>query len=347
VKPRLAYDLAANEWSAALEGWGEPAFRARQVWAQVYRRLASGPEAMSDLPPALRARLAETFDFAGLSPHRSLQSRDGSTEKILFRLSDGKEIETVLMRYAQRRTVCLSTQAGCGMGCTFCATGQMGWQRNLSGGEIVAQVLYFARQLSAQGERLTNLVVMGMGEPFHNYESTMEALDRLNEPDGFAFGARRMTVSTVGLVPMIERFTDERRQVNLAVSLHAATDELRSQLVPVNHRYPLAALREACLRYGEVSRRRLSLEWALIEDVNDGTDQAEALAAWAEGLICHVNVIPLNPTGGYGGRAASRQRVAAFREHLLRRGIPCSVRVRRGLDIQAGCGQLATEAVVL
>lgn len=298
---------------------------------------------MSDLPPALRSRLEESFDFSGLVPEVDLRSADGTTEKILFRLADGKQIETVLMRYARRRTVCLSTQAGCGMGCSFCATGQMGLMRNLTRGEIVAQVLHFARRLQEDSDRLTNLVVMGMGEPFHNYDATMEALDRLNDPTGFGFGARRITVSTVGLVPMIERFTAERRPVNLAVSLHAATDALRSQLIPINRRYPLAALREACRRYGESSSRRLTFEWALIEGVNDGVEQAAALAEWAKGLTCHVNVIPLNPTRGYPGHPSSRQRVAAFREVLLRHGIPCSVRVRRGLDIQAGCGQLATE----
>lgn len=343
MNSRLVYDLSLQDWSALIEGWGEPAFRAHQIWSHLYRRLASGPQAMSDLPPALRSRLAETFDAWGLVPELDLSSADGTTEKILFRLPDGKEIETVLMRYARRRTVCLSTQAGCGMGCSFCATGQMGLMRNLTSGEIVAQVLHFARQLQVQSDRLTNLVVMGMGEPFHNYDATMEAIDRLNDPTGFGFGARRITVSTVGLVPMIERFTAERRQVNLAVSLHAATDALRSQLIPINRRYPLPALREACRRYAEASSRRLTFEWALIEGVNDGTEQAKALAEWAAGLTCHVNLIPLNPTRGYPGRPSPRQRVAAFREVLLRHGIPCSVRVRRGLDIRAGCGQLATD----
>lgn len=343
MNPRLAYDLTRDEWSALIEGWGEPAFRAQQIWSHLYRRLSATPGDMSDLPPSLRSRLEEAFDFAGLAPEADLRSDDGTTEKILFRLPDGRQIETVLMRYAKRRTVCLSTQAGCGMGCSFCATGQMGLMRNLTGGEIVAQVLYFARRLQARSDRLTNLVVMGMGEPFHNYDATMEAIDRLNDRSGFAFGARRITISTVGLVPMIERFTAERRQVNLAVSLHAATDDLRSRLIPINRRYSLAALREACARYIQASSRRLTFEWALIEGVNDGVDQAEALARWAGGLTCHVNVIPLNPTRGYPGQPSSRRRVAAFREILLRHGIPCSVRVRRGLDIQAGCGQLATE----
>jgi 23S rRNA (adenine2503-C2)-methyltransferase len=215
----------------------------------------------------------------------------------------------------------------------------MGFSRNLPVGEIVEQVLHFAA-----GERVSNIVFMGMGEPFHNYEATLEAIDRLNDPQGMAFGARRMTLSTVGLVPQIERFTQERRQVNLAVSLHAATDELRDQLVPINRKYPLESLLRACRAYVQHTGRRITFEWALIRDVNDGGDQARALAAWIRGMNCHVNLIPLNPTAGYKGEATPRERAAAFRHALVGQGIPCTVRVRRGLDIDAGCGQLATKS---
>lgn len=248
------------------------------------------------------------------------------------------------MRYERRRTICISTQVGCAMGCVFCATGQMGILRNLTTGEIVAQVMAYARRLQAAGEHLTNIVVMGMGEPFHNYDATLAALDRLNHPEGFGFGERRMTISTVGLVPAIGRFAAERRQINLAVSLHAATDELRSSLLPVNRRYPLAVLFDACRQYVEVTHRRLTFEWALIHGVNDGLDQAEALGRLAGGMNCHVNLIPLNPTRAYAGGATPRRTADAFAEALRAQGIPATVRIRRGIDIQAGCGQLASRA---
>jgi 23S rRNA (adenine2503-C2)-methyltransferase len=220
----------------------------------------------------------------------------------------------------------------------------MGFHRNLTAGEIVSQVLHFARRMTHEGHRLTNLVVMGMGEPFLNYDATMRAIDILNDAEGFHFGARRITLSTVGIIPGMERFAAEKRQVNLAVSLHAATEELRSRLVPVNRRYPLADLRTACLAYIQQTGRRLSFEWALIEDVNDTEEQAAALAGWLHGMPCHVNLIPLNPTRGYAGAAASRERATTFSQRLEERGIPTTIRLRRGIDIQAGCGQLATQA---
>lgn len=333
----LVYDLSLLELTALLHEWGEPAYRARQVWNHVYARLAAGPDAMTDLPRPMRERLSETFDFQGLAPLAEAVSSDGGTRKTLFALPDGESIEVVLMRYERRRTICISTQVGCALGCAFCATGQMGFRRNLSSGEIVAQVMAGARQ-----ERLTNIVVMGMGEPFHNYEATMAALDRLNDPQGFGFGERRMTISTVGLIPGIDRFADERRQINLAVSLHAATDELRSRLLPVNARYPLGPLFDSCRRYVQSTHRRISFEWALIEGVNDGPEQALALSGLARGLTCHVNLIPLNPTQGYAGGAASRERAAAFRDALQSHGLTATIRLRRGIDIQAGCGQLAS-----
>jgi 23S rRNA (adenine2503-C2)-methyltransferase len=333
----LIYDLSLPELTALLHEWSEPAYRARQVWNHVYTRLASGPHDMTDLPRPLRERLTETFEFEGLHPLAEAVSSDGGTRKTLFSLPDGEPIEVVLMRYERRRTICISTQVGCAMGCAFCATGQMGLHRNLSSGEIVAQVVAGARR-----EHLTNIVVMGMGEPFHDYEATMAALDRLNDAKGFRFGERRMTISTVGLIPGIERFAAERRQINLAVSLHAATDELRSRLVPVNARYPLEPLFESCRRYVQSTRRRISFEWALIEGLNDGPEQALALVGLARGLTCHVNLIPLNPTRGYSGSAASRERAQGFRDALQSHGIQATIRLRRGIDIQAGCGQLAT-----
>lgn len=337
------YEFSLDELTARLAGWGEPAYRARQIWSDVYVRLITNPADMTDLPTSLRSRLAADIAFSNLRPRATARSRDGGTEKALLALPDGQAVEAVLMHYERRRTACISTQVGCALGCVFCATGQMGFIRQLSAGEIVGQVMFFAGRLASEGDRLTNLVVMGMGEPFHNYDATMTAVDRLNDPDGFNFGARRITISTVGLVPMIERFAHEHRQVNLAVSLHAATNELRSRLLPVNRRYPLDVLFPACREYVETTGRRITFEWALIQDVNDGVDQAQALARLAEGLNCHVNLIPLNPTHGYPGAPTPRERAAAFKAALEAAGIPATVRLRRGIDIEAGCGQLATE----
>jgi 23S rRNA (adenine2503-C2)-methyltransferase len=219
----------------------------------------------------------------------------------------------------------------------------MGFTRNLSAGEIIAQVLYFARILAKQEEKVTNIVYMGMGEPFHNYDATLASIDTLNHPKGLNLGARRFTISTVGLVPAIKRFTAENRQVNLAVSLHAATDELRASMLPVNNRYPIAELIQACQEYVETTRRRITFEWALIQNVNDTPEQAENLAGLLQGMLCHVNVIPLNPTDRFDGQRSDSGRVENFRQTLESNGIPCTVRIRRGIDIQAGCGQLASK----
>ena len=228
------------------------------------------------------------------------------------------------------------------MGCVFCATGLMGFKRHLTSGEIIEQILFYARQLQPLGEKVTNVVLMGMGEPFHNYEATMQAIDRLGDAQGFNFGARRFTISTVGLVPMIRRFANEHRQVNLAVSLHAVQDELRQSMLPVNKRYPVDELLAACREYVDKTNRRITFEWALINGVNDSVDQARVLGERLRGLLCHVNLIPLNPTQGYAGQGSTQERAKAFTAELARFGIPCTLRLRRGIDIQAGCGQLAT-----
>lgn len=343
------FDLSAAGLSAMLTEWGGPAFRAKQLWSWLYPQLAPSFDAMTDLPKELRQRLNAELQFGQLTPAVNARSKDGSTNKILFRLADGRQIESVLMMYRERRTACISTQAGCAMGCVFCATGQMGFDRHLSAGEIVEQVLWFARELRQKDDALTNVVIMGMGEPFHNYDATMEAVDRLTDPAGFNFGARRFTVSTVGLVPMIERFAAERRQVNLAVSLHAATDDLRSELLPINKKYPLSVLMPACREYVEKTGRRITFEWALILDKNDKPQQAHALARLLTQpkLTCHVNIIPLNPTRDYAGAGTTRERADAFKQILEDAGISCTIRVRRGIDINAGCGQLRAEAGVL
>ena len=341
----LIFDFSLPQLADILTSWGEPEYRARQLWSGLYQHLWDKPHLFTHLPLPFRSRLADEFTFSSLTPVATRESQDGETLKTLFQLADGQAIEAVLMQYARRRTLCISSQVGCGMGCVFCATGQMGFRRNLSSGEIVEQVLFYARLLSQRNERVTNVVLMGMGEPFHNYEATLEAIDRLNHPQGFNLGARRFTISTVGLVPMIRRFTQERRQVNLAISLHAADDDLRSSLLPINKRYPLNELLEACREYTQRTHRRITFEWALIYDVNDTPQQAQKLAHILQGVLCHVNVIPLNPTHSYSGQATTRERAQTFKQILESHGIPCTIRIRRGIDIQAGCGQLASNPI--
>ncbi len=341
----LIYNLDLSGLTDLLTTWDEPAYRAKQIWQGLYQHHYNSADDFTSLPKSLRAKLASHLTFGGLTPISKLSSSDRHTIKTLFRLGDGNVIEAVLMRYERRNTLCISSQAGCAMGCVFCATGQMGFKRHLASGEIVAQVMHYARYLHAEGERVTNVVVMGMGEPFHNYDNTLAAIDRLNDPDGFNFGARRFTISTVGLVPAIRRFADEERQVNLAVSLHAADDATRLDMMPVDRKYPIADLIEACRYYVQKTGRRITFEWALIHGVNDTPETARKLAALLKGLLCHVNAIPLNPTTGYNGVATDRGRAQVFKETLEKAGIPCTVRMRRGIDIAAGCGQLAGSAV--
>jgi len=334
------YDLDLSALQSLLAGWGEPDYRARQLWEWLYVHLATGFDQMTSLPRPLRERLAAETGLEVPPVVNTIQSADGETRKDLLRLEDGETVEAVLMRYRERRTACISTQVGCTIGCVFCATGQMGFHRNLTSGEIVAQVLHFARMLRSEGQPLTNVVLMGMGEPLLNYEATLAAIRRLTDPQGFGLGQRHVTLSTAGLVPGIERLAGEGLQITLAISLHAATDSLRNQLVPTNRRYDLDALFEACHRYVQRTGRRISVEWALIEGVNDTRQQAQALAARLAGLLAHVNLIPLNPTSGYAGRPSSHTALAAFTATLEQHHIPYTLRVRRGIEIQAGCGQL-------
>jgi 23S rRNA (adenine2503-C2)-methyltransferase len=343
--PVYLYDLSFEALQELVKMWGEPPFRARQIWQWLYAKKATGVEQMTNLPTRLRERLAAETIMSGMTPVTERTARDG-TLKRLYRLRDGQLIESVLMLYDDgRRTACISTQAGCAMGCVFCATGQMGFARHLSAGEIVEQAVHFARLLEDEGQRLSNVVMMGMGEPLHNYDATLEAIHRLMAEDGLSIGQRHITVSTVGLVPAMKRFADEGLQVRLAVSLHAATDEERNALLPVNQRWPLGELMEACRYYVEKTGRRLTFEWALIQSENDTPEQATALGRLLSGLLCHVNLIPLNPTGGYAGRPSNPPRVQAFMDALAQYGIPSSVRVRRGIDINAGCGQLKAEII--
>lgn len=339
---KIIYDLQLDELSNILtQELRQPPFRSNQLWNGIYKNFWNAPEHFSNFPKLLREQLFLNFEFSPLSPIKMLKSSDNQTEKYLFQLHDGNAIETVLMKYDERNTLCISTQAGCAMGCVFCATGQMGFKRNLTTGEIVEQVLFFGRKLSKIGEKVTNIVLMGMGEPFHNYDATLQAIDILSDPKGFGLGARRFTISTVGLVPMIKKFADENRQINLAVSLHAVNDQARSSMMPVNKKYPINEVIEACKYYFNQTHRRITFEWALIAGKNDSEEIAENLAKLLKGLICHVNVIPLNPTSQSTYQAATKDQTIKFQKVLERNGIPCTIRLRRGIDIQAGCGQLA------
>lgn len=339
---QLIYDLNFTEISELVtkEG-GEPSFRAKQIWDGLYKQFLSSPDEFTNLPKPFRSKLKELVSCDSLIPTVKLDSSDGLTRKTLFKLIDGNSIEAVLMRYDKRQTLCISTQAGCAMGCAFCATGQMGFKRHLTSGEIVAQVMYYARLLADEGSHVTNIVIMGMGEPFHNYENTLAAIDRLNDPDGYNFGARRFTISTSGLVPAIRRFADEKRQVNLAISLHASNDRLRTSMMPINKKYNIEELINACNYYLDMTSRRITFEWALIDGVNDSPEEARRLALKLKGMLCHVNAIPLNPTHGFTGKPTSPTRALQFKAVLEQAGIPCTIRIRRGIDIQAGCGQLA------
>jgi len=338
-RPNLL-DLDYGELESLLESVGQPRYRTDQIWQWLYKQLVTDIQDMTSLPKALRAKLEEVSVLDTPQVLATQESLTGETRKDLLEMHDGEQVEVVLMRYIERRTVCVSTQVGCAIGCQFCATGQMGFQRNLSSGEIVAQVLHFERALRAQGQRVTNVVFMGMGEPLLNYDNTLAAITRLMDPDGLQLGQRRMTLSTAGIVTAIRRFAKEKLQVNLAVSLHAATDELRAELMPVDQRHGLDALFAAVHEYIKRTNRQVTFEWALIDGVNDTPEQAAALAARIAGMLVHVNLIPLNPTDGYPGQPSSEEHMAAFTDILDRRHIPYTLRLARGGDIQAGCGQL-------
>jgi 23S rRNA (adenine2503-C2)-methyltransferase len=333
-------DLTYDQLKGLVTSWGEPAYRADQIWGWLYRSLATDFWEMTNLPKELRERLAEGALSRTMKPLDEMVSVDGLTHKVLFALRDNQTIESVLMDYERRHTACISTQVGCAVGCVFCATGQSGFVRNLTAGEIVEQVLYFAHFLKVRGERVTNVVLMGMGEPLANYEATWQAIEILTHDEGFNLGARRVTISTVGLVPGIRRLAEEGVQIGLAISLHAPTDELRDKLVPINRRYSLTQLMAACRHYVERTGRRISFEYALIHGINDSPEQARQLAHLLNGLVGHVNLIPLNPVSESPYQPSSRDRILAFQAELNRSKVPNTLRVERGVDIQAGCGQL-------
>jgi 23S rRNA (adenine2503-C2)-methyltransferase len=314
----------------------EPRYRLDQLWQGLWVD-GLAIEGITTIPKTLRTKLAEAFP-SSLEVLNDVASDHGATRKWVFRLEDGSTIETVLMHYDDRVTVCVSSQAGCAMGCTFCATGQMGFSAHLTTGQVLEQVMFATR--AAAPARLSNVVFMGMGEPLANYLVTVKAVRRLHEYRGLS--ARHLTVSTVGVAPAIERLAKEGLALTLAVSLHAANDDTRNELVPLNRRYPLERLHRACTTWLESTGRRLSFEWALIDGVNDTDRAMDELAAYANSLDAHVNLIPLNPTPGYLVLGSSAKRVGEFRDGLQRRGVNVTVRNTRGRSIAAACGQLAS-----
>jgi 23S rRNA (adenine2503-C2)-methyltransferase len=368
--PNTPFDLlqaGVAELTALMKEWGQPAFRAKQIYRNIWVNLVPDVMSMTDLPLHLRERMASECSMGSLRLMDVKVGDGGLTRKAVFALPGGEPIEAVLMVYPGRATVCVSSQAGCPMGCVFCATAKLGFLQDLTHGDIALQALWAAREVrKAHAEfdptlpnrhrvdaenfpqRLSHIVFMGMGEPFNNYDNWWRSVERLHDPDGFNLGARSFTVSTVGLIPGIKRLQDEPLQVNLAISLHSADDATRSAMMPVNRKYPIRDLIAAAREYADKTRRRVSFEYVLLQGKNDTPEEADALvrALRSEpGLLCHVNLIPWNPVGGEGLARSTRERVNAFRDRLERQGVPATIRIQRGVDIDAACGQLAGKYV--
>lgn len=348
------YDFTREQLRARFVAWELNPVHVGRLWNYLYLELAESFDAMPELPARVRVRLAQELRIAGLPVAVATDSADGFTRKYLLTLADGERIETVLMRFNGRVTACVSSQVGCAMGCVFCATGQMGYTRHLTPGEIVAQVVHVSRAMREPGladecrhaagvaPRLRNIVLMGMGEPLHNYDAVMHAIDIVRDPNGFALASERITLSTVGVVPGILRLAEEQRPLHLAVSLHAANQAERAALVPAAKKWPLEELMEACRTYSEKTGRRIFYEWTLIEGANDTVEHARAVGRLLHGTPAQVNLIPLNPTAGYAGAPGRTEAAKAFQRVLADEfGLPSTVRQRRGIDIAAGCGQLA------
>jgi len=351
--------LTRAELETLVEDWGFKPVHAGKVWRHLYLEGRIDWEAIYGLPCDLAARLRRETTADLLPTTRETRSSDGFTRKYLLGLPDNHQIETVLMRYSGRVTACVSSQVGCAMGCVFCATGQMGYTRHLSTAEIVAQALHVDRVLRSTAaenpnlaepehdsphhrhERLRNIVLMGMGEPLHNYDAVIKATEILRDPGGLALGAKKITLSTVGVIPGIVRMADERQPIYLAVSLHAATQEQRAAIVPVAKKWPLDELMEACAYYADKMQRRIFFEWTLIEGENDREEDAHAVGRLLHEVPAQVNLIPLNPTTGYEGQPSDQSAAQRFQSILADYGLPSTVRQRRGIDIAAGCGQLA------
>jgi 23S rRNA (adenine2503-C2)-methyltransferase len=355
IVPIKILDLSYPRVKELLASFGEPAYRADQLLKWIYKKLASSYEDMSDLPQMLRQKLVDKTTLFSLTLLEERVSGDKQTRKMLFQLEDGKTIESTLMHYGrnessrERRTVCVSTQVGCPVGCYFCATGQQGYERNLRPGEIIEQVLFSMRSVKKElpGSEselsrgfITNVVFMGMGEPLANYENVWQAVTMLNSKQGLELGARQITLSTAGLVPQIRRLAGENLHVELAISLHAPDNRLRNRLMPINKKYPLEQLIPACREYFEKTGRRLTFEYALFEGVNDSPENARELGHLLRGLNCAVNLITGNPTSCQEYRSSSRQQAVAFQKQLTGSGITSTIRISKGTDIEAGCGQL-------
>ncbi|TNJ67216.1 23S rRNA (adenine(2503)-C(2))-methyltransferase RlmN [Paenibacillus hemerocallicola] len=339
-----AYDLSLEDWQAWLKENGEQSFRAGQVFDWLYVKRVGSFEEMSNLSKALRDKLTSRFKFVSLKEIARQESKDG-TVKFLFELSDNNAIETVIMKHDYGNSVCVTTQVGCRIGCTFCASTLGGLKRNLSSGEIVAQVVQAQRLLDATGERVSSIVIMGIGEPFENYEAMLKFLKLMNHEKGLNIGQRHITVSTSGIVPNIYKFADENMQINLAISIHAPNDELRSKLMPVNRRYPFAELVEACKYYLRTTGRRITFEYALMGGVNDAAEHAQELASVLKDMLplAHVNLIPVNFVLERDFKRTERDDIFAFQRILEKQNIPATIRREHGSDIAAACGQLRAQ----
>jgi 23S rRNA (adenine2503-C2)-methyltransferase len=344
VLDKFFFNLSFKDLENQLAAWNEPGFRVHQIWEALYDQLKTDPMSFTNIPKDLRIKLQDNFGFSNLKEIDNTHSKDFQTYKSLYELSTGARIETVLMRYDHRETLCISTQSGCAMGCKFCATGKLGFQQNLTAGEIVEQVIKFATFLKNKDCIITNIVFMGMGEPFLNYDNTLKAIAILNHPRGFNLGKRRFTISTVGIIPGIERIARDDPQVNIAISLHAANDDLRKSIIPIAEKYSLEELFHTCKEYISLTHRRISFEWAMIQGVNDSPRDAFELANKIKHILCHVNLIPLNPIKDYDHLPSNAENIFSFKNLLESNGIQCSIRLRRGIEISAGCGQLAAKS---
>ncbi len=338
---RNFFDLQYNELQEYLNEIGESGFRAKQIWEGVYKHAYAEWQDFTNLSKDLRQTLRENFNLGSLKQIDQDNSVDGFSTKFLFELHDKNPIESVILRADDRITLCISTQSGCPIGCVFCATGNLGFIRDISSGEIIEQVIYLIRKLSIDNEHVTNIVLMGMGEPFLNYDATLAAVRRFNDPGGMNIGARRITISTIGIPDKILLFAQEGIQINLAVSLHAPNDTLRCKLVPLAKNIQIKDIIDACRQYVRTTNRRITFEYVMIANVNDKPEHARQLADLLDGLLCHVNLIGLNPTSHYSGSTPNRKTMKDFGRILLDRQIPTSIRNSQGSDIQAACGQLA------
>jgi len=335
------FDLDYQDIAQRNSAVDSPEYQAQQIWEGIYKHCYDRWNDFSNVPKVIRKKLEIQFNLSTLKPARTLVSADHQTIKTLFELPDHHYIESVMLTNADRITLCISTQAGCPVGCKFCATGRMGFRRNLTVGEIVEQVIYYYRLQKPKSEKITNIVLMGMGEPFFNFHNTLQAIMRLNDHRGLNIGARRITVSTIGISDKIIELAKQRLQVNLAVSLHAPNDDLRRSLVPISAKYPIKDLLIACMEYSFLTRRRITFEYVMIEGINDSQESALDLAKLIKPLLSHVNLIPLNPIFGFDRKAPDIRTMKEFGRILIHHGIPTSIRASQGSEIQAGCGQLA------